>query len=102
MRTHHRRWDLWLAGGYLALVALSVAYLGYRLAFAPINSEFAGMPLLLLSLPWSDWLAPVAGASPIVGWLGLGAGVLANAFILSLIGRALRRLAGAFDSRAGA
>ena len=56
------RLDLWLAGTYLALVALAGLYLAYRLLFAPTNSEFAGMPLLVLSLPWSDWLVPVARA----------------------------------------
>ena len=95
------RWDLWLAGVYLALVALSLLYLGYRLLFAPTNSEFAGMPLLLLSLPWSDWLAPVAGASAVAGWLGLLAGVLVNAIALALVGRGLRHLAAALDSGAG-
>ena len=96
-----RRWELWPAGAYLGLVVLSGLYLGYRLLFAPTNSEFAGMPLLLLSLPWSDWLAPVAGASPIAGWLGLLAGVLVNAIALALVGRGLRRLVVGSDSSAG-
>ena len=63
--------------------------------------EFAGMPLLLLSLPWSDWLAPVAGASSVAGWLGLLAGVLVNAIALALVGRGLRYLAADLDSGAG-
>ena len=87
------RWGTWLAGSYLALVVASAAYLAYRLGFAPTNSEFAGMPLLLLSLPWSDWLAPVAGESGVMGWLGLLAGVGLNAAALWLIGRGLDRVA---------
>jgi hypothetical protein len=86
------RWELWPAGAYLGLVTFSAVYLGYRLAFAPTNSEFAGMPLLILALPWSDWLAPVAGADPIVGWLGLIAGALINVAILALAGRGMRRM----------
>jgi hypothetical protein len=84
------RFDLWLPGGYLALVGLAALYLGYRLVFAPVSSEFAGMPLLLLSLPWSDWLAPVAAESAIGGWLGLVGGVIVNAAALLLVGRGLR------------
>lgn len=95
------QWDLWLAGVYLGLVALSVLYVGYRLLFAPTNSEFAGMPLLLLASPWSDWLAPLARASPVAGWLGLLAGVLVNAIALALVGRGLRHLVAALRSSAG-
>jgi hypothetical protein len=86
------RWDLWLPGVYLGLVALSVSYLGYRLIFAPTNSEFAGMPLLLLALPWSDWLVPVAGTSGVAGWLALSAGVLFNAITFGLAGRVVGML----------
>ena len=51
------RWGTWLAGSYLVLVVASAAYLAYR-------------------------LAPVAGESGVVGWLGLLAGVGLNAAAL--------------------
>jgi hypothetical protein len=42
-----------LALSYLFVVLLSSAYALYRVHFAPANSEFSGMPALLLTLPWS-------------------------------------------------
>ncbi len=88
----HLRSGMWLPVSYLGLVGFAALYLGYRLLFAVENSEFAGMPLLLLSLPWSDWLAPIAGKSLIGGWLGLISGVLVNAVMLGLVGRGLTYL----------
>jgi hypothetical protein len=93
--------DLWLAGAYLVLVGLAGVYVAYRLLFAPANSEFAGMPLLILALPWSDWLVPVARTSALAGWLGLLAGVFVNAFALVLLGRGLQRLVGESESGHG-
>lgn len=42
-----------LAATYLSVVAAYTAYVFYRITFAPINSEFIAVPLILLTLPWS-------------------------------------------------
>lgn len=38
---------------YAAAILLAAGYVIYRDRFAPRNSEFAGVPLVLLTLPWS-------------------------------------------------
>jgi len=82
-----------LAGPYLGLVLLAAAYLAYRLNFQPVNSEFAGLPLILLAEPWAIWLDQMIGtASGPLGWIGILAGVTLNSTLLYLAGRALERL----------
>lgn len=41
---------LWI---YLALSLAAVAYAWYKGAYDPAHSEFSGMPLIILALPWS-------------------------------------------------
>lgn len=43
---------LWI---YVALSAVAAAYAWYKGAYDPAHSEFSGMPLIILALPWS-WL----------------------------------------------
>ncbi len=81
-----------LPGAYLVLVALSGAYLGVRLVFFPINSELAGLPLLILSLPWSDGLASRLGAGGIAGWISLLGGIAANLLLLIALSYIVVRL----------
>jgi hypothetical protein len=44
-----------LASAYFAAGVLACLYALYRLNVTRVNSEFAGLPLLLLALPWSAW-----------------------------------------------
>ena len=44
-----------LVGIYAGLGAMAAAYAWYKGAYDPAHSEFAGLPLLLLALPWS-WI----------------------------------------------
>lgn len=40
---------------YAGLGAMAAVYAWYKGAYDPAHSEFAGLPLLLLALPWS-WI----------------------------------------------
>ncbi len=40
---------------YAALAAAAAGFAFYKGNFSPANSEFSGLPLLLLALPWSWW-----------------------------------------------
>jgi hypothetical protein len=44
---------------YLGLVAFSMGYVFYRTTYRPVNSEFCGLPLLVLTSPWSLWTTQV-------------------------------------------
>lgn len=78
----------WLAGSYLAVVAVVSAYLAYRFIWAPANSELLGVYLILLSMPWSmlgfRLLDGAGGAA--VGIALVALGVAANAYILYRVG----------------
>jgi len=45
----------WVTAIYSVLVCLAAGFAFYRGNFAPANSEFSGLPLLLLAVPWSWW-----------------------------------------------
>jgi hypothetical protein len=40
---------------YAALAGLAIGFAFYKGNFSPADSEFSGLPLLLLALPWSWW-----------------------------------------------
>ena len=40
-------------GLYLGLWAVATIYAWYKGSFDPANSEFAGLPLIILGLPWT-------------------------------------------------
>ena len=51
-----RRTKLFLllpVGVYLGLWAVAAIYAWYKGSFDPANSEFAGLPLIILGLPWT-------------------------------------------------
>jgi hypothetical protein len=50
---------MWLSTAYLALSAVAAAYALYKGNVSRADSEFSGLPLLLLALPWSLWLRAV-------------------------------------------
>ena len=85
-----------LAGIYLALVALAALYIVYRINFAPVNSEFCGLPLLLLTLPWSmmifSWLDPYLSDSLVVTLSVLIFCGLLNAAVIYLTGSGIESL----------
>ena len=41
---------LWV---YIGLAVIAVFYAWYKSAYDPAHSEFAGLPLIILGLPWS-------------------------------------------------
>ena len=47
------RWGTVCGGVYLALVILAGAYAAYQLIFNTANSELCGVPLIMVTLPWS-------------------------------------------------
>ena len=75
---------------YLSLVIASIVYALYMFYFAPINSEFAGLPSLLLTLPWSTMvfrlLDSVLSNSLAVTFTVISLCALLNACILYIIG----------------
>ncbi len=38
---------------YIGLAVIAVSYAWYKAAYDPAHSEFAGLPLIVLGLPWS-------------------------------------------------
>lgn len=77
----------WLvAGTYLVVVLAAVGYLAYRHIFAPAGAEFAGMPALMLTMPWSmvigGILADFLGSSMVGGLFGVAFGAAVNMALL--------------------
>ena len=86
------RWGLVLAYG--TVVALAIVYLEISIHVDPAHSEFSGLPLVLLGLPWSVGIPQLLGvtdASTFIGWAALVGGILVNASILRLLGGILAR-----------
>lgn len=85
-----------MAGTYLALVLIAALYALYRLNFAPADSEFSGLPLILLTLPWSmmifSWLGTYVPNSLTATFSILLFSGLLNTTILYFIGAALASL----------
>ncbi len=92
---------------------MAVAYLLYRVTFAPLNSEFAGLPLILLELPWSPFVVAAADRFGVIAMFDRLGGrssyalstllsiltlhlpiILLNAGLLYLLGVALGRASG--------
>jgi len=48
-----KRFLLLPVGVYLSLWAVAAIYAWYKGSFDPAHSEFAGLPLIILGLPWS-------------------------------------------------
>jgi len=48
-----KRFLLLPLGMYLSLWAVAAIYAWYKGSFDPAHSEFAGMPLIILGLPWT-------------------------------------------------
>jgi hypothetical protein len=81
------RWGFVLV--YALLIVLAVAYLEYSINCYPVHSEFSGLPLIVLGLPWSVAIPRLIGTddpSFIARWLPLVGGILLNGFILRLPG----------------
>lgn len=77
---------------YCIVLGTTFTYIAYRFAFQPAGSEFLGLYLGAVTLPWSIVVIPVlALATPDLSWFNvlalLACGVL-NAFLLH---RASRR-----------
>ena len=99
-----------LAGGYLAVFLAAECFTLFSLVFHTAHSEFSGMGIILVALPWSLMLTPVWSAVGYVDWYNRFAGtplvygllasltvlpgVLLNAGIAYWIGRAIGRTAG--------
>ena len=102
MRTSTSRW-IWAPLGFYLI--LSIAAFGYAIAwgiFDPGNSELAGVPLIVLGLPWSfvfhDFNPSILGsdyynAVAVAGiWIALNASLIALATFL--LAKYLRTQAG--------
>jgi len=99
-----------LAIAYLAVFAVAECLMLYDLAFHTAQSEFSGLGIIVVGLPWSLLLTPVASAVGYVGWYSRFAGtplvygllasgtvlpgVLLNAGIAYWVGRVIGRTAG--------
>ena len=99
-----------LAIGYLAVFGVAECLMLYDLVFHTAQSEFSGLWIIVVGLPWSLMLTPVWSAVGYVDWTNRFAGtplvygllasvpvlpgVVLNAGIVYWIGRALGRAAG--------
>ena len=99
-----------LAGGYLAVFLTAECFTLFSLVFHTAHSEFSGMGIILLGLPWSLMLTPVWSAVGYVDWYNRFAGtplvygllasltvlpgVALNAGLAYWIGRVIGRAAG--------
>jgi hypothetical protein len=91
------KWLRWGPPGIFAFLLLcSILYIVYMINVDPGNSEFSGLPLILLTLPWSIVFPQITGSSSgFMGWAGIAAGALVNGAILWLLGWLLSRTASA-------
>lgn len=79
---------------YLMLAVYAIGYLAYRLSFTPLHSEFAGLGIIILTLPWSILLLKaieIPESIPVYLLILSGLAVL-NASILYMIGYGLEKL----------
>lgn len=86
-------WGRVLAAGYILLVAMAAGYVTYRLLFAGPRSEFVGIIMIVLGLPW----ARILGSSlPIHGSAGVGLVLVLsyamNTLLLYLGGASIQRV----------
>ncbi len=95
--------SLWLAALYLGVCTLATLIVVGMMIFAPAQSKFLAVWLLLLSLPWSDWVLSAVGPQPLALWGGVLAGYVLNAAALwgasATIIRLARCVTGRFGSR---
>ncbi len=79
---------------YLLLAIYAIGYIIYRINFTPVNSEFAGLGIIILTLPWSILLlkAIEIPESITIYLLILSGLALLNAFIIYMIGHGLEKL----------
>ena len=80
-----------LARIYGVICLVAIAYAGYRFIFAPANSELAGVPLVVLGLPWTLVMTPIAlmvggPASAFIIAGGVIGGCALNVWLLNRIG----------------
>ena len=79
-----------LAAVYLAVVAAALIYAVYLFKFDVGNSELAGVPVIVLTLPWSMMIVSAFNSMPgnslALGFAVLVFSALVNAAILYLIG----------------
>lgn len=79
---------------YIMLAIYALGYIIYRINFTPVNSEFAGLGMIILTLPWSLLLlkAIEIPESIAIYLLILSGLAILNAFIIYLIGHGLEKL----------
>lgn len=79
----------WIMAGYAGLAALAALYALYQGNVVRVNSEFSGLPLLLLAMPWAVVLRgirPAVFASAFNNSVLMGVvGVAINLAILALL-----------------
>jgi len=99
-----------LAGGYLAVFLAAECFTLFSLVFHTTHSEFSGLGIILIALPWSLMLTPIWSALGYVDWYNRFAGtpliygllasltvlpgVLLNTAIAYWIGRSIGRASG--------
>jgi hypothetical protein len=80
---------------YVGLAVIAVCYALYRGNFARANSEFSGLPLIVLALPWSWWMRGVeirVLESPFNNSVAvMSAWIALNAALLFVLGRVIDR-----------
>jgi hypothetical protein len=91
--TGRRHWGRVLAAGYILLIAMAAGYVTYRLLFAGPRSEFVGIIMIILGLPW----ARILGSSlPFHGSAGVGLVLVLsyamNTLLLYLGGASMQRV----------
>lgn len=90
----------WLPAAYLGLCAAALLVVLSLTVLVPARSKFIALWLLVLSLPWSDYVLSGAGATPWTLWGGVLAGIALNAAVLLCAGLAARWLIRALARRA--
>lgn len=81
----------WVLVLYCLVLASTFAFTAYRFAFAPQGSEFLGLYLMAVTLPWSLAVTPVlAVLTPNARWLNVLALLACGVVNVVLIERATR------------
>lgn len=90
----------WLPAAYLGLCAAALLVVFALTILVPARSKYIAVWLLVLSLPWSDYVLSRAGAKPWTLWSGVLAGFALNAAVLLCAGLGVRWLIRALGRRA--